>query len=232
MHHYSAAKYSSSHRNILARIKSLILKGLKEQTYLPKAIVFVLDDDLIKQSSIRSSNARNGDYQIILKYLMEEAHRIITTYKEGLPKKSKQPLYPHFIWVIPPTHKYFHNNALREYFAFSTEKEVEKYPNMCGLRLKKIWDKKDGSLYLQEQRRFLQQGNIDYWRAVDAAVKFWDKTLGDIMVKCQKKVPMAESTYHHKFTTMGKSHSRDSHHGRDHEDRRNWTINPTPGNRD
>ena len=102
MEEFSATRYSSSQRNILARIKLLLMKALKEQIYLPKAIIFVLDDDVIKQSNIPHSDAKSGEYKLIVKYLMEEVHHIIANYKEKLPTKSKQDFYPHCIWVIPP----------------------------------------------------------------------------------------------------------------------------------
>ena len=58
---------------------------------------------------------------------------------------------------------------------------------MCGLQLKKVWSEDNGSLYSAEQRRFTMAGYSSYWLAVDAVIKFWDKTLCKILIKKAKK---------------------------------------------
>ena len=85
---------------------------------------------------------------------------------------------------------------------------------MCGLKLKKIWDDREGSLYYKEQRRMSQQGILDYWKSVDAAIKFWDKTLKDIMIKHQKKNPLQETTYHPKHNLQKMHHMSSARSGR------------------
>ena len=129
---------------------------------------------------------------------MEEIHRIISGYKSKLPNKSTHEYLPHVLWILPPQHKNFGNNARRELYESSIETLVDKYPNMGALRLKKVWEELDGSLYLREQNRFTDQGYHDYWNAVDAAIRFWDRTLIEIMYKRQKKNPNQDMTYHPK----------------------------------
>ena len=58
---------------------------------------------------------------------------------------------------------------------------------MCCLQLKKIWDDQSTGTYLYKERRFTPDGYLCYWMSVDAALKFWDKTLADILIKKQKK---------------------------------------------
>ena len=57
---FSATKYSSSIRNILARLKALLAKGIKQEHYLPRLITFVIDDNLIRQSGITKSEAKSN----------------------------------------------------------------------------------------------------------------------------------------------------------------------------
>ena len=188
---FSSSKYSTSIRNVLARIKAQINKAIGDQIFLPAVIVVVLDDDVIKQSKISYADAKEGEYRLIVKYLMEETHRLVINHQKNLPDKCKVEHFPHFIWIIPPNHKYFNNNRLREFFASAIEAEVDKYHDMCALRLKKIWDEDEGSLYLREQRRYTEQGLNAYWSGVDKAIKFWDRTFKEIMLKKQKKKPTA-----------------------------------------
>ena len=149
--------------------------------------MFVPDDDIIKQSNINKSEAQNGEFILIVKYLFEENNRMIMCYLEFLPSKAKKLFQPHVIWIIPPQHKYFANNEVREYFATALEVEVTRYSYMCMLRVKKTWDEMDGNLYLRGQCRYTPQGLHDYWLAIDQAIKFWDRTLREIMIKRQRK---------------------------------------------
>ena len=170
------------------RLKALVNKAIKERTYLPKAIVFVLDEDVIKQSNIPLVEAREGDYSTVVKYLMEQTCRLITSHASKLPAKSKQDWQPHIIWIVPPQHKYFNNNELCELFGQALETEAAEFNNICALCLKKIWDETHGNLYLRDQRCFTTDGYHDYWLAIDNALRFWDKTLREIMLKRQKKL--------------------------------------------
>ena len=105
-----------------------------------------------------------------------------------LPKKAIRDYFPQVIWIAPPSHKYFQNNRAREMFTNLLEQKIaEKYEAMCCLRLKKFWYENCGALYMKEQRRFTPDGYFTYWRVVDAAVKFWARTLSDMLCKKQKK---------------------------------------------
>ena len=200
----STTKYSSLVRNILARFKSLLCLALRKFKTLPKAIIFIPDDDIIKQAPIPLADAKDGEYHLIARYILEETRRLIISYKEHLPKKCKRDHFPHFIWVLPPVHKYFHNNRHRSLFSEAFEIEAENYADTCALRLKKVWDKNDGALYFQEQSR-LSQGHHDYWKAIDAALRFWDKTLSEIMLKQQWKNPENATSYHAKIPRRNSS---------------------------
>ena len=47
---FSASRYSSSVRSVLTRCKALLAKAIHQEKVLPKVIVFVHDDDIIKQT--------------------------------------------------------------------------------------------------------------------------------------------------------------------------------------
>ena len=196
---YSTTRFASSIRNILGRLKSILLLALKKEDKLLKAIIIVWDDDIIKQSKVSLSEAHEGGFAIIAKYIFEEIDRLVSQYLEKLPSKAKMNYFPHVIWILPPSHKYFANNEMRELCTESFEAEVQDYPNMCALGLKKVWNEGNGGLYLQNQRRYTPTGLQSYWMAIDAAIRFWDKTLSDIMLKCQKKAAFALPKFQSKF---------------------------------
>ena len=101
-------RYVSSLRNILSRVVVLVGKAIKENTILPKALVFVMDDDIIKQVKI-DSNYMEEEYAEIITFLLKETERLVSDYKGKLPLRSKREYYPHMIWMVPPTHHYFAN---------------------------------------------------------------------------------------------------------------------------
>ena len=168
---YSTTQYCSSLRNILARYLLLIGKAIREKTLLPKAIVIVPDDDIIRQSPFTKYDAQQG-YDVILSFLMKEIHQMILPYKDKLPVKCKTEFFPHVIWISLPDHKYFPNRWLHREFANSLDCTVANFNKMCVLKLKKIWDPEDSNCYSYSQRRFMPEGLHSYWLAVDRQLNF------------------------------------------------------------
>ena len=95
----------------------------------------------------------------------------------------------------PPCNINFYNNDQRKKFAKALSSAIEVYPEMACLSLKKIWAEDDRSLYLKHQGRFTPQGHCDYWASIDAALRFWDKTLSEILCKRQKKENFKNTVY-------------------------------------
>ena len=60
---------------------------------------------------------------------------------------------------------------------------MKNYPEMACLTLKKVWSDAVMDLYLKHQARYMPKSEVIYWSAVDAAIKFWARTLTDIIVK-------------------------------------------------
>ena len=91
---------------------------------------------------------------------------------------------------MAPTHKHFSNNTLQDLFTRVMEKVVDNgfYNYMCCLRLKKCWDDQDGLYYLPEQKRFNPTGLMCYWAGIDAAIKFWHRTLSEVLTKMKKSL--------------------------------------------
>ena len=72
-------------------------------------------------------------------------------------------------------------------FAKAVESAVSNYDEMATLALKTIWSPSHPNLYLKNQGRYTSEGYHAYWQSVDAAVKFWDRTLSEILIKKQRK---------------------------------------------
>ena len=50
---FMTTRYASCFSNILAQIIALHIHGIKQEKYLPKVIVLVFDDDIIKQTNFQ-----------------------------------------------------------------------------------------------------------------------------------------------------------------------------------
>ena len=182
-------KYLSTNPNMVSRICNTIIKGLKEQKYLPKLIVVVLDDDLIKYLNFNQYGFSYAS-RCLLSYIMIEFKRILEAHAEHLPKKAKHTDdAPKFVWIQPPLHRNFTNNTLHNKFAKVCDEMARIHPNNFTLELKKGWDEHDDHLYLKDYRCFTDAGLVAYWRAGDKTIKYADTIL---IKKINKKKRVSE----------------------------------------
>ena len=67
---------------------------------LPKIIVVVPDDDIIKLFCDKEyASGITKPLSRVLNYIMTEHERAISAYKEFLPAKSLRVEYPHILWI-------------------------------------------------------------------------------------------------------------------------------------
>ena len=99
-------------RNILSRILAQLAKAIMENVIFPKAIVIVLDDDMIRALKPTECGATIL-FDRIIKWLFREIDGMISTRKDQLPKRAVKEGYPKLYWVEAPQHKNFTNNLLR-----------------------------------------------------------------------------------------------------------------------
>ena len=173
---FCKSKFSSHNPSLIGRLIDCIADGIQKHVILPRIIVFILDDDLIKSLSYN----KEGDsefYGRMVEYLFRRVHREIADYKDKLPSKSKRGGLPHILWIEPPAHDAFPNNAKREKMITAMEKTADLYENMSSFYLKKVWNSEDSSLYHEDSRRYTARGEILYWDAVDSTVRYCDTLL-------------------------------------------------------
>ena len=122
--------------SLTVRLHNNLVKALNENVIFPKAIVFVLDGDLIKTIAFNNYGL-SEIYGQIMKNLMVGIHRIILAHKEKLPQKSKIANYPTVLWVLPPQHINFPanwNNKCRK-LGNCIESLVALFPEMDTLKM-------------------------------------------------------------------------------------------------
>ena len=155
---------------------------------LPKLVVIVPDDDLIKLLCTEANmKGFSKPMSRIINYIMTEHERCIAAFREYLPAKALKQGYPHFLWIQAPEHKNFLNNSLQHKFNKCLESCSGMHANTTSLMLKKVWTKDDGTLFLHDSQRFTSEGFTAYWEAVDRTVRYMDAVILKKFDKIGKK---------------------------------------------
>ena len=178
---FHATQYTSHIRDLMARLLNTLRNMICEEKVLPRAIVFVLDNDMIKYAGIAGFGMSLA-YGKLLHFLLSEVHRMIQTRKDYLPLKAKKQHFPEIIWINPPFHCNFANvdNSQRNKFSRALDTTAAIYEENWSLKLKRIWNPQSSELFLKESQRFTTKGFMTYWMAVDRTIRYWDTALSPL----------------------------------------------------
>ena len=154
-------KYTHYELNVVSHLRNVLVSVIHERILLPKFMVIVPDDDLIKFLANKATS--NEAYRKILGAIMKQHNCYITTQKEWLPTKSKKGrLFPQIIWIDPPLHDNFVNNQTRNHFNRMLNETVKYHFNTISLGLRQVWDHSDTCLYIKESRHYTNLGLNSY----------------------------------------------------------------------
>ena len=118
--------------NFLSRTRNVLVKAMNDNAKLPKVIVMVLENDLIR--SITHSNfGVSLEAGILLEWLVKETSKVIFARKNQLSSKFKKALEPHVLWLGLPINDAFRDNEKRVKFNQCLEKIIPLYDNMSVL---------------------------------------------------------------------------------------------------
>ena len=175
---YKLSEYSSERsegNNAMGRILNNVIKAIQEKVLFPKAIVIIMDSDIFKNIDATGLEM-TSILTTCVNHLTTKINEEIIKHKKSLPQRAKKPHYPTVLWIIPPEHDNFNDNCPREKLASLLQEEVKPYANMRYLRLLS-WQSSDNMLVSRKEMsyRFSGRGLISYWRAVDQAIKTWDR---------------------------------------------------------
>ena len=173
---YVTSRFGSNPSGI-GRLRNSLVHAITKQVLLPKYVVLVPDNNIIKMLNHYRFGMSTALGRLI-DYLMSEFDKIVKAQNEYLPTKSKQEgKFPHFIWIHAPLHDNFTDNYERGKFNKCLVTMAKLHQNTSTLELKKVWDPCNSNLFIKEARRFTSQGYTAYWDAVDKAVKYADTIL-------------------------------------------------------
>ena len=141
MAHYDTSGFSTSYNtvipgNILNRIVNLLIQAINTHVLLPKAVIIVLDDDMLDELNHYKSGITRSIGEMI-EWIFIQIHRIVTAHKEQLPSKSRKFKYPTILWCLIPCHKvYNHYNEYKSIFNKAIIDTVKLFREMSYLELK------------------------------------------------------------------------------------------------
>ena len=182
---FISSKYSHYDQNAVSRMCNTMVKAVQDQVILPKWVIIVFDDDLIKYISGRNPFAPTMTaVSKVIDNIMKEHIKVLQIQKEYLPRKSQRRGFPQLLWIEAPIHTSFDNNTDREKYNLCINDVAPLHENTYVLALKKIWDPDNLNLYHKDAWRFTAEGYKTYWSAVDKTIKYADTIL---LKKIQKK---------------------------------------------
>ena len=170
---YSNNKFTTLNPNMISRLRNLMTRAINEQILLPKFIVVVPDDDIIKYLNY-SKFGMSEALGRLLNHIMVDYNHLLESQIEFLPRRSCPNALPYIFWIQAPLHTNFSNNLARIKFNKSLETITQFHENIQALELKKGWEPENGNFYLLESRRFTADGLGAYWAAVDKTIRYAD----------------------------------------------------------
>ena len=194
---FLSSRVTSHIRSTLARFRNNLVKAMNDQIGLPKLIVVVMDDDILKSIEGDTSEDVRKQIKPLITWLICEYEKLILAFKDMLPGRAKRHHVPHVLWMRPATHKNFGNswNMLREELGQVLKECADMKSNMSSLQMLKVWDSEDSSLFRYDNYRFTAEGLKKYWLSIDSAVRFWCTAIASkIEAKKGKRPPFRRDT--------------------------------------
>ena len=165
---YCNNRYNSNNNNILARLQNTVAGALNKNTWLPKYLAIVLDDDLIKYlDSYRVGIS--SMYRMWIEWLVQQVHELIKQKSAKLLTKAKSEICVY--WVQAPLHLAFgEDNKRRMHFNFCLDAIIKGFDYMRIVKLKDHWSNSDAGLV--KNRSFTEDGYDMYWKSFDSTMHF------------------------------------------------------------
>ena len=186
----------SNNPNMLSRLRNAPVIAFNKSKVLPKMVVVIIEDDLISYfdkiyNDIEEPMTEKDItklYTHSVKWVMSEFRKIFETIKEDiLPSKAKRNDWPHFLWILPTTHKNYFNNWKREVFTQVIKRAARLQSNVFALELKQLWDFDDSSLFLYPERRYSPSGLTTLWSSLDRTIRFCNSIINKNEFNAQKE---------------------------------------------
>ena len=170
--HVQTSRSNFNSESVIGNLLHNFTKLYNERQILPKWVVIVLENDIIR--NLKYKYAVERAYEPVLKWICQQLHITREKIRAELPFKMKKFGWPHFLWIQPTQHKNYNDLTLRKSFIDQLWKVNISYDDMIIMPLEQKWSDKDDNLFLEREKRFSTEGIKSYWEAVDNAIMYAD----------------------------------------------------------
>ena len=212
---FSGYKNKDKNPSYLARMSNQLTHAITERKLLPKAIVVMMEDDLIVSLNSFTNDAGISDlFKDTITWLVSAFTETITEYHNLLPPKAKKEDYTKLLWFAALHHDSFINNNIRKKFNNMLYQAVSAHDQvpMNTIKLKGFWDTKN--FHLVNKGKLTGEGLYRYWEAVDLGFKFWT----EVMLAAPRRTGINENSNGHRYPGG-------THHTQNFVRHRNWGGN-------
>ena len=205
--HYDVSGYCNGklklNDNFLGRIYNAMVQGMKEQILLPRAVLFVFDDDILDAIDHYEMGLSNAIGRV-MEWLANHLHHLISGYKDKLPSKARKFKYPHLLWCLIPKHSFYgHYNDYKDKYNGVVKKICGLFREMDFLTLEQ-WNPTELDYF--SEGHINGNGLASYWNAVDSAFEVWDQA----QMNAANAINESGGSDDNRYTTRNYSQNRKS----------------------
>ena len=164
---------SSPVKNLLARIVNCFISRFNTEQRLPKWVVFVIENELIKFLNFNTIPPKDM-YKPAIEWMFDQLKSIRSDIREKLPFKAKKYEWPYFLWIEATTHTGYNDNEKRKIFVEHLQDVNSFHPESIVLPLDQGWDSNNSSYFPERERRYTTAGLHTFWSSVDKTIMYAD----------------------------------------------------------
>ena len=194
---------SMINRNVIGRVRNCLVEAINEHVLLPKFIIVILEDDLIRAVHHYSDGISNI-LSTLTKWMASEFHKLLSAHKESLPTKARKFKYPQVLWTAAVHNKSFSANAnyYRKKFNTCLLSVAESFREM-EVAMLHTWDMHDRSLV--SDCKINAKGKETFWSALDNSLQKIDRDQMNKKHLAEKLLKSRDSSQlHHGIQRRGK----------------------------
>ena len=158
-------------RSALGRLCNNMATAINSNSPLPKYILVVIEDNLIRCVNYCKPGV-SLIFGRIIQWLADQYHSMLIDRKNALPAKCVKDLWPQIFWVGLPYHQSFRNGQTRFKFNQSLDNVIPLYNEMRVLKIRRRWNYNDSSV--SRIGEITPAGHSTYWSGIDKALQFWE----------------------------------------------------------
>ena len=220
----ATSSFTNRNPDPIARLRNTLITAWTKFKCIPKIIMVIPENDLIKAVKVNGSASYN-QYIKAIEWVADEHVKIIDYYKKyTTPKQMKnRRFWPFYLWISASLHTRYEDYSKRVRFNRALDDTSKVHPRMTVLKPSQQWDSADSSLVSMIDRCLTGNGWAAFWNAVDCAVSYFDtKVIPHIIDNKNHK-----NQFQYRRSSGGRTEDRRSA-GRSDEPRRKL---PTPPKR-